>query len=141
MNVADTVNRKLVEQGYPANGAAAIFIIAYIECAYFTDTGDGDQPPSDAEMSEDGIDSAIHDGIDFMRKSAMLLAEAANRVGYDYTRAGHDFWYTRNGHGVGFWCRDELDDGDLGNRLSDVTREFGQSDLYAGDDGLLYFGG
>lgn len=28
---------------------------------------------------------------------------------YSDAQAGHDFWFTRQGHGVGFWSRDELE--------------------------------
>jgi hypothetical protein len=52
-----------------------------------------------------------------------------------YDRAGSDFWLTRNGHGAGFkdghW-------GDFGDQLSDLAHEFGQADLYVGDDGKVY---
>jgi hypothetical protein len=49
---------------------------------------------------------------------------------------GHDFWLTRNGHGAGFW------DGDwpkeAGDRLTKACEEFGEFDLYIGDDGMIY---
>jgi hypothetical protein len=37
--------------------------------------------------------------------------------------AGHDFAYTRNGHGTGYWARDL---GDLGTRLADAARAMGE---------------
>lgn len=41
------------------------------------------------------------------------------------TRAGHDFYLTRNGHGAGFW------DGDYekakGQRLTDACRPYGET--------------
>lgn len=50
--------------------------------------------------------------------------------------AGRDFWYTRNGHGCGFW------DGDwpepFATRLTDLAKSFATTDLYRGDDGKLY---
>lgn len=49
--------------------------------------------------------------------------------------AGHDFWLTRCGHGVGFWDRGL---GELGERLSDAARAYGSVDLYVGDDGKVY---
>lgn len=49
--------------------------------------------------------------------------------------AGHDFWLTRNGHGVGFWDRGM---GALGERLSDAAKVYGAVDLYVGDDGKVY---
>lgn len=48
---------------------------------------------------------------------------------------GHDFWLTRNGHGVGFWDRDL---GDVGERLTDASEAWGTFDLYVGDDGQIW---
>lgn len=45
----------------------------------------------------------------FQAKAAAMLAEAGAR-GYSASRAGHDFWLTRNHHGAGFWEREELED-------------------------------
>ncbi len=46
----------------------------------------------------------------------------------------HDFWLTRNGHGAGFW------DGDYqnGERLTELSSEYGAVDLYVGDDKKIY---
>lgn len=64
---------------------------------------------------------------------------------YDgYERLGHDFWLTRNGHGAGFWDgdwdRDEPDIGPmlLGDRLTTLAKNYGECDLYIGDDGKIY---
>ncbi len=50
--------------------------------------------------------------------------------------AGHDFWLTRCGHGAGFW------DGDwpepAASVLTEASKEFGNVDLYVGDDGQIY---
>jgi hypothetical protein len=54
---------------------------------------------------------------------------------------GRDFWYTRNGHGVGFWARTAWDDEEQAalDRLDDECKgHYGQVDLYRGDDGRLY---
>lgn len=60
--------------------------------------------------------------------NADLLAQAYSRD-YDATQAGRDYWFTRNGHGVGFWDRKELDSPgpvgtglSIGQRLSDACR-------------------
>lgn len=52
-----------------------------------------------------------------------------------YEHFGHDFWLTRNGHGVGFWDRG-LDE--LGDRLTDACKIYGEYNLYVGDDGKVY---
>lgn len=49
---------------------------------------------------------------------------------YDAKAAGRDFWFTRNGHGVGFWDRDL---GDIGDQLSEIAREFGEVNASFGD--------
>ena len=54
---------------------------------------------------------------------------------YDAAAAGRDFWYTRNGHGVGFWDRGL---GELGDRLSTGAKAFREIDAYLGDDGKVY---
>jgi hypothetical protein len=50
--------------------------------------------------------------------------------------AGHDFWLTRCGHGAGFW------DGDwpepAASILDKAARQFGNVDLYVGDDGRIH---
>ena len=64
------------------------------------------------------------------------LPAGANCTVLEY--AGHDFWLSRNGHGCGYW------DGDWPNGIAEgldrLAHEFGSSDVYIGDDGLIYGG-
>lgn len=52
------------------------------------------------------------------------------------SRAGHDFWLTRNGHGAGFW------DGDwpepAATILTVAAKACGEVDLIVGDDGKIH---
>jgi hypothetical protein len=48
-----------------------------------------------------------------------------------YEFAGHDFWLTSAGHGVGFWDRGL---GRLGERLTAASKAFQGHDAYLGDD-------
>lgn len=48
---------------------------------------------------------------------------------------GHDFYLTRNGHGVGYWDRGY---GPIGDILTDAAKSYGTSGLYVGDDGKIY---
>jgi hypothetical protein len=48
--------------------------------------------------------------------------------------AGHDFWFTRRGHGVGFW---EVDTPEA-ERLDAAAKAAGDCELYIGDDGMIY---
>jgi len=53
----------------------------------------------------------------------------------DDSRAGHDFWLSRNGHGAGYFDGDWPEHGDT---LQEASRAFGTYDLYIGDDGKIY---
>lgn len=53
-----------------------------------------------------------------------------------WNHAGRDFWYTREGHGVGFWDGDWPDE--AGEILTKATKRFGQGAWYTGDDGMIY---
>lgn len=49
----------------------------------------------------------------------------------------HDYILTRNGHGCGFWEKDEWEP-IYGAALTDICREMGEIEAYVGDDGLIY---
>lgn len=65
-----------------------------------------------------------------------FMESAGDKITMDMERAGHDFWLTRCGHGCGFWDGDWEVDGDA---LTELSKEYGNLDLYFGDDGLVYF--
>ena len=111
------------------------FLRGYIECIYFTDTGDLEQPESDAPFSDDARAMCVADCLEFQRREALPLAHAyAHFPEYDAAQAGRDFWYTRNGHGVGFWSRGL---GAVGNTLATAARAWASLSAYAGDDGSI----
>lgn len=56
-------------------------------------------------------------------------------IGMDEGQGAHDFWLTRNGHRARFWDRGL---GAVGDRLTDAAHVYGGTDLYVGDDGLIY---
>lgn len=113
------------------------FFVGYVECLYFADTGEGDQPPADAELSDDARAACLRDCEAFQRDNAELLAQAYARE-YDEVQAGRDFYFTRNGHGVGYRDRRELRADGLGERLTRAAHDAGETFPYAGDDGLIY---
>lgn len=107
------------------------------------DAGFGDIFPASFEKAQT-------DCMAFEHKAHDLLMEAY-QGGYSRSQAGRDFWFTRNGHGVGFWDRKELEprgawealgsprvdepnwskwrdicDNSLGNRLTAIAKEFGE---------------
>lgn len=124
------------------------FLQGYIEAMLFTETSaiamvEWEEPESQERIREGTADGTIpHDAgfgdlypesfiqamtdcADFQIAAEALLAEAYERE-YDDAQAGRDFWYTRNGHGVGYWGRRALEDGDLGDRLTKACKAFGE---------------
>lgn len=52
-------------------------------------------------------------------------------------QAGTDFWLSRNGHGSGFFDREEVF-GEHTEALHSLAQQKGGRDLYMGDDNVLY---
>lgn len=107
----------------------------YLETALWSSVGDNGDP-LDKNYSTDDIDS------ESVAKAQVQLKEFINKAGdllndLDLTDVAHDFWLTRNRHGVGFWDGDYSDE--IGKKLTDLSHEFGEVDLYIGDDGMLHF--
>jgi hypothetical protein len=122
------------------------FTNGYLGCALWSSTDDNDTPLDSGhtvdDLAPDAIAKAVEDCERFQRENASLLETAygeyahyGNHHGTAESRAGHDFWLTRNGHGAGFW------DGDLpksGDSLTAAAKQYGESSPYVGDDGLIY---
>ncbi len=89
-----------------------------------------------SDLSEEALTASKKDLEEFVKKAGSLVD------GLDDTDIAHDFWLTRNGHGVGFWDRkysDEIDpEGNLGDRLTEIAKTFKEVHPYVGDDGKIY---
>ncbi len=101
----------------------------YIECMLFADKPTDDQ---DQTIDFDGLSTKINNRIDvdiysFIKKADNLIAKALEKDQYFLENIGHDFWLTRNGHGVGFWDRDL---GEVGEKLTKIAESFGTAHLY-----------
>jgi hypothetical protein len=96
-----------------------------------------DRDATFADLAPSALDAMIADCAAFQRDQRDLLEAAYEErlEDYDMERAGHDFWLTRNHHGAGFWDRGL---GRVGNCLSTCAHTYPETDLYLGDDGLLY---
>jgi hypothetical protein len=98
-------------------------LAAYLRCALWTATeGDDGGTPLDerftvADFSEDAVEAARRDVVDFMTGAA-----APDLDGLDPEMIGHNFSLTRNGHGTGFWDRDL---GARGDRLKEACEPYG----------------
>lgn len=88
-----------------------------------------------AELSDDLVRKAKKDWSKFWKEAQKLADTFGEEL--DPSQTGHDFWFTRNGHGVGFWEADHTSE-ELGNALTKLSKRFGEVTTYVGDDGLIY---
>lgn len=115
------------------------FLRGYLDAALFTTDP---SPPSGCDYVESGradelfpsipdwfIEQARKDCARFTVENTELLLKAG-----DPWRNGADFWYTRNGHGVGFWDRGYPDE--VADPLTDAAHAYGDCYLMAEDLGL-----
>lgn len=110
----------------------------YWEAAFFTSTGPdyADQNMEDVETGEialTALKDAAKDCDAFLfkvKKAGLSFGNATD------TQAGHDFWFTRNGHGVGFWDKPEYY-GDDKDALTELC-QYDETYIYRGDDGFIY---
>ena len=132
------------------------FTQGYIQAAFFTcgnnsgtlpgpnadENGEGDnREVGFADLAPDTLALMVRNCRDFQAAHREDLDEALDngRInGYTDERAGMDFWYTRNGHGCGYWDRGL---GDVGDKLSEACGHrtiWGEVDLYLGDDNKVH---
>ncbi len=113
----------------------AEFMDAYIAAALWSSTHQESDEPLDENYESTDIAPAtmqkmIEDSLAFIDANMDDIME-------NMSRAGHDFWLTRNGHGAGFWDGDPWAK-DVGERLTQSAHAFGGVDLSVGDDGKIY---
>lgn len=124
------------------------FFRAYVETAIWSSNDESDpetggDPLDENYCSDDIEDRTMRD----MRADCLSFVldnyddiETNDRVceWSAQAQAGHDFWLTRNGHGVGFWESGRGWSDEVGERLDKAAKAFGVVDLYVGDDGKIY---
>ena len=95
------------------------------------------------DFAPSAIERAIKDCTEFQQAWPELLAAAYELypphpdAPTPQCSAGHDFWLTRNGHGVGFWDRGF--GRKLGDELTDACKACKEVTIELGDDGELHF--
>ena len=137
----DTSGR--VDHVHPGNGRTYqvdwpeldTFTQGYIEALFFTDASD-----SDDELYEKGFSDLAPETLaaiidDCAKFQALDAWKGADRFPDD-ARGGRDFWYTRNGHGCGFWDGDWSEP--YATSLTTASKAFRSLDAYLGDDGKVY---
>lgn len=117
------------------------FVRGYLEAAFFTND---DNAPGGCDYRDTGRVSVMYDKLaPEVLTQAQRECEAfqcANSVALSHAgddeQNGRDFWFTRCGHGAGFWDRGYEA---IGDELTEQSRKAGNRDLYEGDDKQLYF--
>lgn len=124
----------------------------YIEAAFFTaprpgEYGDDSDADSSAIPEEYDFPDLAPEALQSMRRDCEAFTranlpaiETLESGSFDGEQIGRDFWFTRNGHGVGFWDRKAEGDAEQAalDALDNAARAFGESDLYLGDDSRVY---
>jgi len=116
------------------------FFAGYIEALYFANSatncnGETVEYITGVDMTEDALDECRQDCAQFLELAGAKVDLAiAGSDEYTHTMAGRDFWFSRQGHGVGFWDRGL---GLLGDDLHKVAELFGEKHLYINERGLL----
>ena len=111
------------------------FIDAYIECALWSSIGENDEPLDDNYGPEDIAPETLKTMRADCEDFQVLCGDLIDSADMEESQAGHDFWLTRNGHGAGFWDRGL---GDVGEKLSEAAKVYGEFYLYIGDDGRIH---
>lgn len=137
----------------PGHSAEWYFFRSYIAAAFWSTDDESDEDggePMDANYDVEDLSPRTLQ--EMLRDCAAFYADNVEHIHCDGAplagdfegsiaareagMAGHDFWLTRCGHGAGFW------DGDWpephATALDSAAREFGNVDLYIGDDGRIY---
>lgn len=115
-----------------------LFTRQYIETALWS-TNDESTPeggePLDRNYDINDIDPTTLAAM--IEDCAKFQADNADDIGERAEDAGHDFWLTRHHHGAGFWETPDWPK-QAGQRLTKAAQSFPETNLYVGDDGLIY---
>lgn len=115
----------------------------YITCALWSSTDDKGMPLDSGtyELAEETRVKMENDLHKFAEQNCDLLTSS----GLSEKQWAHNFWLSRNRHGSGFFDeeipRHESEPGRferIMEALQDAARNFGEADLYIGDDGKIY---
>jgi hypothetical protein len=110
---------------------------AYIAAAFWSTT-DGSTPEGGDFLDENyGPNDLAPETLEKMKADCdKFQAENSQDIQGREEQAGHDFLLTRNSHGCGFWDGDWSEP--AATRLTTASHQFGEVNLYVGDDGLIY---
>jgi len=95
---------------------------SYLEAAFFTDTDDIENPEFTKLFQAQAYFACVR------FEDAARYLDINLRDLYSADQLGHDLWFTRNRHGVGFWDRPEVY-GDHKDIFTAFARAQGEHDV------------
>lgn len=107
------------------------FVSGYIEAALFSSC-DEEEVPLDKNYGPE--DFTPHAMKEIRKDCKKFYKENYEMIKESVEQAGRDFWFTRCGHGAGFWDGDWPENGD---KLSEASKEFGECWIIDNDDCTL----
>lgn len=120
------------------------FAHGYLNCALWASIDDMQKALDDNYSIADIAPESLAKELALCAKFEAICAKDLE-VYYEYfsnSSAGHDFFLTSRGHGVGFWDRGYgLGEGmkKVCAKLTEVCRAYSGEEPYVGDDGKIYF--
>lgn len=116
----------------------------YVEAALWSSSDESDESGGEPLDQNFGMEDIAPECLAQMREDVedFVQANEDDLMTWDSERwsveemTGHDFWLTRNGHGAGFWDGDW--DDEVGKRLTEASKVYGDVYLYVGDGGFIY---
>ena len=132
MNDTDFMRKyaNLLNENYRAD-MMDTFTQAYMEAILFSESDNSNDQGGDplelnydiTDFSAEALRKIKKDCDAFQQESQLRLYDGSEVA----VKAGHDFWFTRVGHGAGFW------DGDWpepeSTRLTELSKKFGNVDV------------
>ena len=99
----------------------------YFEAMFWADVDDNESIENREDLTiydieEESLLKQIEELDNFFSQAEDVL----ELTEYSHEQACHDFYFTRNGHGVGFWENDHCEDKE-GKILTDLSHSFGET--------------
>ena len=115
------------------------FTRACFEAAEFTDFNSDSEISAGSKWAEDTRLDLEADCRSWWHRFGCFVEVCEESFNIDdaASKAGHDFWLTRNGHGAGFWDGD-WDHTPYADKFTESSKAYGTFNLGLGDDGLVY---
>jgi hypothetical protein len=114
-----------------------IILNSYLECVIFTEEGhqeDNKNDPFEGKSIYDFSDDSKIEAIEQIEWFVDAAGESLDDISDD--SIGYNIWYTRNGHGVGFWDRGYKKD--VEDTLCHLCEVLGYADTWVGSNGKIH---